>query len=69
MSLKDVIPTEFYRGDEGSPYVETVEQMIEQLKRLPADLPVRHGVDYGCCLTVYNINLGDAHLEVVDADD
>lgn len=69
MSLKDLIPSEFYRGDEESPYAETVGQLIEQLQRLPADLPVMHGFDYGCCLTVYNINQDDAHLEIVDAGD
>ena len=69
MSLKDIIPSEFYSSAEESPYAETVGELIAQLERLPRDLPVKHGFDEGCRLTVYNINQGDAHLEIVDADD
>lgn len=70
MSLKDYfVPSEFYSDDEDSPYAETVEDLIEQLQRLPPDLPVKHGFDHGCRLTVYNIKQDDVHLEIGDAGD
>ena len=69
MSLKDIIPSEFYKADESSPFAETVGELIEQLKRLPRDLPVRHGFDHGCSPTVYNIKQEDVNLEIEDADD
>lgn len=54
--LIEKIPPEFYRGDAEKPRAETVSDLIEQLRRLPGDLPVLSGVDnYGCELTVFNV--------------
>jgi len=66
--MKDVVPSEFYRGDEEKPYCETVGELIEQLQRLPCDLPIKQGYEDGCTLTVYNIKT-DAHLEITEADE
>lgn len=52
------IPKEFYNVN--SPrypvVVETVGEMIEQLKRLPPDLPVQQGFSERAVLTVFNVD-------------
>lgn len=65
---KKGIPFDFFNS-KGNPIIcETVAEVIEQLKRLPLDLPVNHRFGNGVQLTVYNIN-DQPHLEFEEADD
>ncbi len=65
--LKDIIPKEFYKdGDKNGPVdVETIFELISELKRLPPDLPINMGFNTGARLSVYNImDEEDCHLEI-----
>ena len=67
MDTKD-IPEVFYRGDQTKPYCETVGELIEELQRLPEDLPIEQGMGgVGCRLVVYNIK-SNPFLAVEDDD-
>lgn len=69
--LKKNIPTEFYKAaDENAPvYVETVGELIAELKRLPDTLPVNMGFGAGAHLKVYNIfDMEDCYLEIEEAE-
>ena len=50
---QEEIPEEFTSSDK--PIVETVGDLIEQLKMLPCDLPVETGLSDGVMLAVYNV--------------
>ena len=58
--MRDRVPKDFYRGDIARPIVTNVQELQEQLARLPGDLPIdiHHG---GVSLHVYNIDK-DARL-------
>ncbi len=68
MSLRDIVPEEFYRGDD-HPYAETVEELIYLLQKLPGDLPIKQGFNNGCTLIVFNVSEEDAHLEVMEVEE
>lgn len=57
---REEVPKQFYRGDMAKPVAQTVGELIDELSRLPSDLPVDPYED-GVALTVYNIDM-DAHL-------
>lgn len=50
------------------PYCETVRDLIEALKSLPDDLPLRQGFRDGVQPTVFNIRT-DAFLEFEERDE
>lgn len=63
-ALKDVIPEEFYRGDKIRPQSNTVGDLVDQLSRLPRELPLCNTK----VVVVYNINQWPV-VEVDESDD
>ncbi len=63
------IPKEFYRGDIESPKAYTVGQVIEHLKRLPAELNVEAGFGTGVAITVYNADSDKPAVEFDEIED
>jgi hypothetical protein len=61
------IPKDFSHQDHGPVICETVAEIIDQLRRLPPDLPVLQGFSEGARLIVYNVS-SDAHLSFEDVD-
>lgn len=61
------IPPEFYNVNYNPVHCETVGEVIEQLKRLPPDLPVDQGFGKGVRITVYNAST-DPHVEFDEVD-
>ena len=50
------IPTKFYKGDD-KPVANTVGELIEILKELPAELPVDQGFNNGgTVVVVFNVD-------------
>ncbi|MBL4941143.1 MAG: hypothetical protein JKY81_05700 [Colwellia sp.] len=70
--LKKVIPTEFYNEDEAMmppPRVNTVGELIEQLKRLPSDLPLSGWEYLTHEIIVYNITMDNTHVSIEEVDE
>lgn len=65
---KKGVPEEFYSSKCDHVICETVADVIEQLKRLPPELPVNQGFETGVCIVVYNIS-NEPHLEFEEAND
>lgn len=68
------IPLEFYNEEKAKkphPKVSTVGELMEQLKRLPSDLPLSYELanheeaDQVMC-TVYNVSSGKPFLSLTD---
>ncbi len=69
---KDMIPFEFYNlrkaGKDKYPVACNVKQMIEQLQKLPDDLPLRSETGEPVELVVYDVRMGKAVLQVNAAE-
>ena len=50
------IPEHFYSGKSEPQAVKTVGELIDQLKRLPRNLPMECGTNKECVIYVYNVN-------------
>ncbi len=58
--MRDRVPKDFYTGLKANPVVTNVQELREQLARLPGDLPIDI-LNWGVSLRVYNIDK-DAQL-------
>lgn len=67
--MKDKIPEEFYRADKKHPVAHTVEELIEQLERLPPELPIQCCITSGAMLVVCNVNSGYPVLDIDEIDE
>lgn len=75
--IRTDIPEQFYREAPGTGYpvcVYTVGELKEALKKLPDDIKIRQGFDYGVQIIVFNVGYDNTHLgfedcELSDSDD
>lgn len=65
--IRQDIPEDFYKGD--YPVVYTVGELIEELKRLPEDLPITLGFNQGVGVVVYNVDRDSIHLSFEECED
>lgn len=66
--MKDNIPTKFYKGED-RPVANTVGELIEILKELPAELPVDQGFNNkGTVVVVFNVD-SDPFVEFLEVED
>lgn len=66
--FQDDVPMEFYHESKPTPKVMNVGELIDQLKRLPKDLPIKQNYpEIGASLVVFNIR-SDVGLSLEEVD-
>jgi len=64
---KSEVPELFTTGDD-HPEPINVGGLIDELKKLPPDLPISAGIGPGVTMVVFNISEGFPYLEFLDPD-
>ena len=65
---KDLVPAEFWSGNK-KPKAFNVGELIEELKRLPAEIEISQGFGRGAGLCLYNVDRDGMHLEIIEIED
>ena len=67
--LKELIAIAFYNGNHETPRAENVGELIDQLKRLPPELPLSGWPEkYSHEIVVYNVSEHNPHLTIEEID-